>query len=152
MTLTLGTPCIYYQCTVLSEFPSNFRIPKLVCLSVSFYAKITPRPATGCTTWANKACRILLSLPHLALVTRHIHFCRSYVAHTQHWPLESFPCMRRHHSQTSIELSLNVSELESGKKTTQNCAKVKVRVKVKFSIEQTTKAQRGSRCIALLFL
>ena len=30
--------------------------------------------------------------------------------------------------------------------------KVKVKVKVKFSLEQATKAQRGSRCIALLFL
>ena len=28
----------------------------------------------------------------------------------------------------------------------------KVKVKVKFSLEQATKAQRGSRCIALLFL
>ena len=31
-------------------------------------------------------------------------------------------------------------------------AKVKVKVKVKFSLEQATKAQRGSSCIALLFL
>jgi hypothetical protein len=30
--------------------------------------------------------------------------------------------------------------------------KVKVKVKVKFSLEQVTKAQRGSRGIALLFL
>jgi hypothetical protein len=28
----------------------------------------------------------------------------------------------------------------------------KVKVKVKFTLEQATKAQRGSRCIALLFL
>jgi len=30
--------------------------------------------------------------------------------------------------------------------------KVKVNVKVKFNQEKATKAQRGSRCIALLFL
>jgi hypothetical protein len=30
--------------------------------------------------------------------------------------------------------------------------KVKVKVKVKFTLEQATKAQRGSRDIALLFL
>ena len=30
--------------------------------------------------------------------------------------------------------------------------KVEVKVKVKFTLEQTTKAQRGSRGIALLFL
>ena len=30
--------------------------------------------------------------------------------------------------------------------------KVKVKVKVKFTLEQATKAQRGSRGIALLFL
>jgi hypothetical protein len=30
--------------------------------------------------------------------------------------------------------------------------KVKIKVKVKFTIEQATKAQRGSRGIALLFL
>jgi hypothetical protein len=30
--------------------------------------------------------------------------------------------------------------------------KIKVKVKVKFTLEQTTKAQRGSRGIALLFL
>ena len=29
---------------------------------------------------------------------------------------------------------------------------VKVKVKVKFTIEQATKAQRGNSCIALLFL
>ena len=29
--------------------------------------------------------------------------------------------------------------------------KVKVKVKVKVSLEQATKAERGSRCIALLF-
>jgi len=28
----------------------------------------------------------------------------------------------------------------------------KVKVKVKFNLEQATKAQRGSRCIAILFL
>ena len=31
-------------------------------------------------------------------------------------------------------------------------SRVKVKVKVKFSLEQTTKTQTGSRCIALLFL
>jgi hypothetical protein len=31
-------------------------------------------------------------------------------------------------------------------------AKVKVKVKVKPTLEQATKVQRGSRCIALLFL
>jgi len=31
-------------------------------------------------------------------------------------------------------------------------AKLKVKVKVKFTLEQVTKAQRGSRGIALLFL
>jgi hypothetical protein len=30
--------------------------------------------------------------------------------------------------------------------------KVKVKGKVKFTLEQATKAKRGSRCIALLFL
>jgi hypothetical protein len=30
--------------------------------------------------------------------------------------------------------------------------KVKVKVKVNFALEQATKAQRGSICIALLFL
>jgi hypothetical protein len=30
--------------------------------------------------------------------------------------------------------------------------KVKVNIKVKFTLEQATKAQRGSRVIALLFL
>ena len=30
--------------------------------------------------------------------------------------------------------------------------KVKVKVKVKFTLEQATKALKGSRCIALLFL
>jgi hypothetical protein len=30
--------------------------------------------------------------------------------------------------------------------------KIKVKVKVKFTLEQVTKAQRGSRDIALLFL
>jgi hypothetical protein len=30
-------------------------------------------------------------------------------------------------------------------------ALVKVKVKVKFTLDQATKAQRGSRCIALLF-
>jgi len=29
--------------------------------------------------------------------------------------------------------------------------KVKVKAKVKFTLEQATKAQRGSRCIVLLF-
>jgi hypothetical protein len=29
---------------------------------------------------------------------------------------------------------------------------VKVNVKVKFTLEQATKAQKGSRCIALVFL
>ena len=29
---------------------------------------------------------------------------------------------------------------------------VKVNVKVKFSLEQATKAQKGSRCIAILFI
>jgi len=29
---------------------------------------------------------------------------------------------------------------------------IKIMVKVKFTLEQATKAQRGSRCIALLFL
>jgi len=33
-----------------------------------------------------------------------------------------------------------------------NYRKVKVKVKVKFTLEQATKAQRGSRGIALLFL
>jgi hypothetical protein len=32
------------------------------------------------------------------------------------------------------------------------CVKVKVKVKVKVTLEQATKAQRGSRGIALLFL
>jgi hypothetical protein len=32
------------------------------------------------------------------------------------------------------------------------CTIVKVKVKVKFTLEQATKAQRGSRGIALLFL
>ena len=31
-------------------------------------------------------------------------------------------------------------------------AKVKVKVKVKFTLEQATKTQMGSRCIAILFL
>ena len=31
-------------------------------------------------------------------------------------------------------------------------SKVKVKVKVKFTLEQATKALKGSRCIALLFL
>jgi hypothetical protein len=30
--------------------------------------------------------------------------------------------------------------------------KVSVKIKVKFTLEQAMKAQRGSRCIALLFL
>jgi len=30
--------------------------------------------------------------------------------------------------------------------------KVKAKVKVKFTLQQATKAQRGSRCIAILFL
>jgi len=29
---------------------------------------------------------------------------------------------------------------------------IKVKVKVKFTLEQATKAQKGSRCIALLYL
>jgi len=32
------------------------------------------------------------------------------------------------------------------------CVYVEVKVKVKFTLEQATKAQRGSRSIALLFL
>ena len=37
-------------------------------------------------------------------------------------------------------------------KTVQSDISVEVKVKVKFSLEQATKSQRGSRCIALLFL
>jgi hypothetical protein len=32
------------------------------------------------------------------------------------------------------------------------CGKVKVKVKVKFTLEEATEAQRGSRCITILFL
>jgi len=32
------------------------------------------------------------------------------------------------------------------------CVSIKVKVKLKFTLEQATKAQRGSRGIALLFL
>ena len=39
-----------------------------------------------------------------------------------------------------------------GLRTIQHQVKVNVKIKVKVSIEQATKAQRGSRCIALLFL
>jgi hypothetical protein len=38
------------------------------------------------------------------------------------------------------------------KPNVDECVEVKVKVKVKFTLEQATKAHRGSRGIALLFL
>jgi hypothetical protein len=50
------------------------------------------------------------------------------------------------------ELMCLVNVRTEAYKLTEELERTKVMVKANFTLEQATKAQRGSRCIALLFL
>ena len=54
--------------------------------------------------------------------------------------------------KTELKLFMKMSQLSFQCPEVNNLQVVKGKGKVKFSLEQAMKAQRGSRCMALLFL